>query len=272
MSLEEIWSLDLLLKSDWCAHIRKSCLLDFLMKRELIDFELSLKILWMRVWWTLYLGLETWASYTKPAFEVLDLKNSFEASGLGCGNPRFSNAGVTTSALVYLALRILDAGLKPDYVQILRWLNSRLKFTTSTASVLQLLRSCFNRILTFWFFTSCRFWQFCIFTGLLREYFDERACSIGKHSGNQSSCSWARRIRAVNDIRQGLIGQDAPAMPQACHGHSGYGGGYGALAGHEKEDVSNKVSDPPFTNLTPRSDIDEKLMLIGWLSGGGDAH
>ena len=50
------------------------------------------------------------------------------------------------------------------------------------------------------------------------------------------------------------------------------GGGYGPLAGHGKEDVPSKVSDPPFTNLTPRSDIDEKLMLIGSLSGGGDAH
>ena len=94
------------------------------------------------------------------------------------------------------------------------------------------------------------------------EYFGQRACSIGEHSGNQSSCSWARRIRAVNDICQGLIGYDALAMPRVCHGHSGYGGGYGPLAGHGKEDVTCKVSDPPFTNLTPRSDIDEKLMLI----------
>ena len=46
--------------------------------------------------------------------------------------------------------------------------------------------------------------------------------------------------------------------PRVCRGHSGYGGGYGLLAGHGKEDVTCKVSDPPFTNLTPRSDIDEK--------------
>ena len=38
------------------------------------------------------------------------------------------------------------------------------------------------------------------------------------------------------DIRRDLIGHDAPVMLSACHGHSGYGGGYsggyGPLAGH----------------------------------------
>ena len=56
-------------------------------------------------------------------------------------------------------------------------------------------------------------------------------------------------------------------MPRVYHGHSGYGdrygGGYGVLEGHRKEDVTSKVLDPPFTNLTPGSDIDEKPMLIG---------
>ena len=70
----------------------------------------------------------------------------------------------------------------------------------------------------------------------------------------------------VNDTRQGLIGHDAPVMSRVCHGHSGYGAGYGSgygpLAGHGKEDVTCKVSDPPFTNLIPRSDIDKKPMLI----------
>ena len=32
--------------------------------------------------------------------------------------------------------------------------------------------------------------------------------------------------------------------------------------GHRKEDVTSKVSDSPFTNLTPKSDNDEKLMHI----------
>ena len=56
----------------------------------------------------------------------------------------------------------------------------------------------------------------------------------------------------VNDTRQSLIGHDASAMSRVCHGHSRYGGGYGPLAGHWKEDVTSKASDPPFTNLTPR--------------------
>ena len=76
-------------------------------------------------------------------------------------------------------------------------------------------------------------------------------------------------IRAVNGIRQGLIGHNAPAMPLVCHDHSGYSGGYGGryglLAGHGKEDVTCKVSEHPFTNLTPRSDIDEKLSLDDFL-------
>ena len=70
----------------------------------------------------------------------------------------------------------------------------------------------------------------------------------------------------TDDTHQDLIGHDEPALPRVCHGHSGYGGGYGGgyglLAGLGKEDVTCKVSDPPFSNLTPRSDIDEKLMLI----------
>ena len=70
----------------------------------------------------------------------------------------------------------------------------------------------------------------------------------------------------TDDIRQDFIGHDAPAVPRVCHGHSGYGGGYGGgygpLAGHGKEDVTCKVSDPPFTSLTPTSDIDEKPIFI----------
>ena len=34
-------------------------------------------------------------------------------------------------------------------------------------------------------------------------------------------------------------------MPRICDGHSGYGGGYGLLAGHGKEDVTCKVSILP---------------------------
>ena len=66
----------------------------------------------------------------------------------------------------------------------------------------------------------------------------------------------------VDDICQGLIGHDAPTMPRVCHNHSGNGGGYGPLVGHRKEDVTCKVSDPSFTNLIPRSDIDIKPIFI----------
>ena len=55
----------------------------------------------------------------------------------------------------------------------------------------------------------------------------------------------------VNDIRQGLIGHDALAMPRVCYGHSGYGGGGGPLAGYGKEDVTSKFLDLSFTNNTP---------------------
>ena len=96
------------------------------------------------------MDLETRASYTKPAFEVLDLKNSFEASGLECGNPCFSNAVWRLLRLIYLASRIQTAGLKPDRGSKtrprsdLRWLNLRLKFTTSIASAVQLLDRVLN--------------------------------------------------------------------------------------------------------------------------------
>ena len=57
----------------------------------------------------------------------------------------------------------------------------------------------------------------------------------------------------VADTHQGLIEHDAPVMPRVLHGHSGYD----AFEGHGKEDVTGKVSDPPFTNLTQRSYNDE---------------
>ena len=76
---------------------------------------------------------------------------------------------------------------------------------------------------------------------------------------SHGSCLWETRICATDDIRQDLIGHNAPTVPRARHGHSGYGGGYGGgsgggsgpLAGHWKEDVTCKVSNPLFTNLTP---------------------
>ena len=79
------------------------------------------EILWMRVWWTLYLDLETRALYTKPAFEVLDLKNfnSFEVSGLDVATPVFFQTRVWRPLRPdYLASFISDAGPKSDRVQI----------------------------------------------------------------------------------------------------------------------------------------------------------
>ena len=56
-------------------------------------------------------------------------------------------------------------------------------------------------------------------------------------------------------------------MPWIFPGHNKQG----TFEGHGKEDVASKVSDPPF-NLIQRSDSDEKLKLIEWLSDGGASH
>ena len=52
-------------------------------------------------------------------------------------------------------------------------------------------------------------------------------------------------MRAVVDTHQGLIGHEAPVMSQILHDHSGYG----ISKGHGEEDVTSKVSDPPFANF-----------------------
>ena len=93
-----------------------------------------------------------------------------------------------------------------------------------------------------------------VFAGFMGEYLDWLACSIGEHSGSQSFCLRARKIRAVADTHQGFIGHDAPVISRILPGHSEYG----AFEGHGKEDVTSKVSNPPFTKLTQRSDNDEK--------------
>jgi len=84
------------------------------------------------------LDLETRVLYRKSAFEVLDIKNfnSFEALGFGCGNSRFSNAGVATSASGMPRVSYLERGSKIGPHSDLCWLNPRLKFTTSTVSAL----------------------------------------------------------------------------------------------------------------------------------------
>ena len=83
-------------------------------------------------------------------------------------------------------------------------------------------------------------------------------CSIGEHSGCQSFYLKARKIRAVVDTHQDLIGHDAPVMPRILPDHNEHG----AFEGYRKEDVSSKISDPPFANLAQRSGSDEKFILI----------
>ena len=85
------------------------------------------------------------------------------------------------------------------------------------------------------------------------------ACSLGEHSGSQKFCLRARKIHAIVDTHQDIIRHDAPVMSRILPNHNGHG----AFEGHEKEDVTSKVSDPPFTNHTQRSNSDEKLMLVG---------
>ena len=54
-----------------------------------------------------------------------------------------------------------------------------------------------------------------------------------------------RKIRTVVDTYQDIIGHDAPVMSQILPVHSEHD----AFEGHGKEDITSKVSDPPFTNL-----------------------
>ena len=89
-----------------------------------------------------------------------------------------------------------------------------------------LLTSCFClcRILTFLFlFLAGSGHIDSVLAGFMGEYLDQPACSIGEHSGSQSFRLRARRICAVADTRQGLIGHDAPIMLRVLHDHSGYG-------------------------------------------------
>ena len=85
------------------------------------------------------------------------------------------------------------------------------------------------------------------------------ACSIGEHSGSQNSCLRVRKIRAVLDTHQDIIGHDAPVISWILPDHNEHG----IFEGHGKKDVTRKVSDPPFTNLVQSSDSNEKPMLIG---------
>jgi len=86
----------------------------------------------------------------------------------------------------------------------------------------------------------------------------QTTCLIGEHLKSQNFCPRARKIRAVVDTHQDIIEHNAPVMSQIFLDHNKHG----AFEGHRKEDVTSKVSNPPFTNLIQRSDSNEKPMLI----------
>jgi len=134
---------------------------------------------------------------------------------------------------------------------LLRGSSPRLKFTVMAASVLQSF--CF-RILISWFLLLAGSlnhpFAYLLAPGRIFRpvnLFDGR--SLEKKSwllfmGDENLTS---AETSLDTMHQSCF--------RACHGHSGYGdgygGGYGPLAGHWKEDVTCKVSNLPFTNLTP---------------------
>jgi len=97
-----------------------------------------------------------------------------------------------------------------------------------------------------------------VFAASIRGYLEQPACSIGEHLESQNFCLRARKIRAVLNTHQDIIGHNAPVMSRILPDHNEHG----AFEGHGKEDVTSKVSDPPFTNLAQRSDSDKKPLLI----------
>ena len=82
--------------------------------------------------------------------------------------------------------------------------------------------------------------------------------TIGDHLRSQNFYPRARKIHAVLDTHQDIIGHDAPIRFRILPDHNEHG----VFEGHGKEDVTSKVSDPSFTNLIQRSDSNEKPMLI----------
>jgi len=77
---------------------------------------------------------------------------------------------------------------------------------------------------------------------------------IGDYLMSQTSCPKARKISVVLDTHQDIIGHDAPVWSRLLPDHNEHS----AFEGHEKEDVTNKVSDPLFTNLVQRSENNKK--------------
>jgi len=67
--------------------------------------------------------------------------------------------------------------------------------------------------------------------------------SISDHLRSQNFYLKVRKIRAVLDTQQDIIGHDAPVRSQILPDHNEHG----AFEDHRKEDITSKVSDPPFT-------------------------
>ena len=97
----------------------------------------------------------------------------------------------------------------------------------SPAFVLLASGFCLCRILTLGFLfligSGSLTLVFHVFVRFMGEYLDRPACSIGEHSGSQSFCLRARKIRAVTDTHQGLIRHDTPVISRILPGHSEYG-------------------------------------------------
>ena len=99
---------------------------------------------------------------------------------------------------------------------------------------------------------------FSVFVTSIGEYLERPACSIGENLGSQNFCLRARKIRAILDTHKDITGYNAPVISRILPDHSEHG----TFKGHEKEDVTSKVSDPLFTNLVQRNDSDKKPIII----------
>jgi len=162
--------------------------------------------------------------------------------------------------------------LNPHLLSPYLW-DSRLKFLTSAPCLCFWLPIfCLCRILTLLFFLAglghIEGAGSSVFAASIGGYLEQPACSIGEHLGSQSFCLRARKIRVVLDTPQDIIGHDAPVMSQILPDRNKHG----ACEGQRKEDVTSKVSDPPFTNLVQSNNNNEKPILIWWLSDGGASH
>ena len=88
-----------------------------------------------------------------------------------------------------------------------------------------------------------------VFAAFIEVDIKQSVRSISDHLRSQNFCLKARKIRAVLDTHQDIIGHDVPIRSGILPDHNEHG----AFKGHEKEDVTSKVSDPPFTSLVQRS-------------------